>query len=108
MLLSAEGHDALDNLQQKTKEALAERGASEAIVVRSPSLNRKKTDDDAHNVSARYLKSLSNSRLVREGPVGQRERVKACQSAMNSTKGGRRGKSPQMAMRASSPAHVVP
>jgi hypothetical protein len=77
ILLSAQGHDALDNLQQKTKEALTERGFDTAIVVRSPSPRRTPTEDDAPAVSAHYLKLLSESTIVREGPVGQRERVHA-------------------------------
>jgi hypothetical protein len=77
ILLSAQGHDALDNLQEKTKEALTARGFDKAIVVRSPSPRRTPTEDDAPAVSARYLKLLSESKIVREGPVGQRERVHA-------------------------------
>jgi hypothetical protein len=78
ILLSSQGHDALDNLQKETKKALAERGIDDAIVVRSPSFSRKgKTEEDAPVVSARYLARLSHSRMVLEGPEGQRERVRA-------------------------------
>jgi hypothetical protein len=78
ILLSSQGHDALDNLQRETKKALAERGIGDAIVVRSPSLSRKKkTQDDAPIVSARYLEQLSQSSMVSEAPQGQRERVAA-------------------------------
>lgn len=77
LLISSQGHDALDNLQRETKKALAENGIDHAIVVRSPSARRVQTDDDAPIVAARFLESLSKSVMVREGPAGQRERVAA-------------------------------
>lgn len=78
ILLSSQGHDALDNLQNGTKDALAERGIDDAIIVRSPSFSRKKkTQDDAPVVSSRYLTRLSQSRMVAEAPQGQRGRVTA-------------------------------
>lgn len=78
ILLSSQGHDALDNLQSGTKDALAERGIDDAIIVRSPSFSRKKkTQDDAPIVSSRYLGRLSQSRMVAQAPQGQRDRVTA-------------------------------
>jgi AAA domain len=77
ILISSQGHDALDNLQRETKKALVEKGIDHAIVVRSPSARKAKTEDDAPIVSARFLERLSKSRMVLEGPAGQRERVAA-------------------------------
>lgn len=77
ILISSQGHDALDNLQRETKKALAEKGIEHAIVVRSPAPRRAPTEDDAPIVSAHFLEVLSKSSMVLEGPEGQRERVAA-------------------------------
>ncbi|WP_445487878.1 DEAD/DEAH box helicase [Rhodopseudomonas sp. RCAM05734] len=78
VLLSSQGHDALDNLQREVKKALVTQGIDSVILVRSPSLGRKKkTPDDAPIVAAKYLELLSHSRMVSEAPQGQRERVGA-------------------------------
>lgn len=99
ILLSSQGHDALDNLQKKTKDALVERGIDDAIIVRSAPLGRKKkTPDDAPIVSARYLERLSRSRMVSDAPQGQRERVAALvahnRQAVGAPGRGRKGSSP--------------
>lgn len=81
MLLSAQGHDALDNLQDKVKEALSVHDAHDVIVVRSSSLRRAKTEDDVQRVAAKYLRALAGSKMVGENISGEREQIKRLSAA---------------------------
>jgi len=81
ILLSAQGHDALDNLQEKVKEVLADHDAHDVIVVRSSSLRRAKTEDDVQHVAAKYLRALARSQMVSENISGEREQIKRLAAA---------------------------
>lgn len=65
MLISAQGHDALDNLQENIRVMLEENSMDDVIVVRSVSSDRRPTnDEDVHQASLDYLNRLSESRLA--------------------------------------------
>lgn len=82
MLLSAQGHDALDNLQEKIREILTVSGLEDVIVVRSTTSDRRPTSDaEVHRASLDYLERLSESALVRDAPLAIRERVHALRDA---------------------------
>jgi len=82
MLVSAQGHDALDNLQQKMKEALAEAELTDVLVVRSTTNDQRPTsDEEVHRAGLDYLDRLSRSALARDAPAPIRERVKALKEA---------------------------
>ena len=78
MLLSAQGHDALDNLQEKLKETLSANGIDDVIIVRSTTSDRRATtDEEVHVAGLGYLKQLSDSVLIKDAPAPIRDRVKA-------------------------------
>jgi hypothetical protein len=78
MLLSAQGHDALDNLQEKVKATLSENGMDDVIVVRSTTPDRRTTtDEEVHLTGLGYLKELSTSALIEDAPGSIRDRVRA-------------------------------
>lgn len=82
MLVSAQGHDALDHLQQKIKEALAEAELTDVLVVRSTTNDQRPTsDEEVHRAGLEYLERLSRSTLARDAPAPLRERVTALKEA---------------------------
>lgn len=82
MLLTAQGHDALDNLQREVNKTLAEHGLSDLILVRSMTPDSRPTgDEEVHRASLGYLDALASSALVRDAPPILGERVRALISA---------------------------
>ncbi|MRI57328.1 DNA helicase [Methylobacterium sp. DB1607] len=69
MLVSAQGHDALDHLQTKIKDGLAAAELSDVLVVRSTTSDRRTTsDEDVQRISVDYLSRISSSTLARNAP----------------------------------------
>ena len=82
MFLCAQGHDALDNLQEKLTKELTESGLSDVIVVRSTTPERRQTsDEEVHLTGLSYLDELSRCRMIGDAPVALRQRVAVLQSA---------------------------
>jgi hypothetical protein len=78
LLLTAQGHDALDHLQKQVKATLEKNGLDDVIIVRSTASDRRPTsDEDVHRAGLDYLKLLSESPLTRDAPVSIRERIHA-------------------------------
>lgn len=78
LLLTAQGHDALDHLQDEVKKTLEQSGLNDIIMVRSSAPHRKATsDEDLHKIGSEYLTLLSESALARDAPLSMRERVQA-------------------------------
>ncbi len=76
MLVTAQGHDALDNLQQKIKETLGEAKLSDVLVVRSTTSDQRPTsDEEVHRIGLEYLSRLSRSALARDAPLPIQSRV---------------------------------
>lgn len=89
ILLTAQGHDALNHLQAKTKEALAENGMDGVIVVRSMTPDRQETsDEEVNRISGEYLDRVVGGPLFRDAPLPIRERI---QSLRRAAKGKWRG-----------------
>lgn len=81
MLISAQGHDALDHLQTEIKKALASAGLDQVLLVRSKGSDARPTsDDDVGAVARRMVDQLIGSELVRSAPDGLRARVEAHRS----------------------------
>lgn len=77
VLLTAQGHDALDHLQGELKSALNANGLENLIVVRSAAADRRpKSDEDIHRTGLAYLTQLAESRLVNAAPGSLRERIR--------------------------------
>lgn len=82
MLISAQGHDALDHLQQKVKEALEKNGLGDVIVVRSNMPDRRAgSEEEVNKAALEYLKLLAESEMAREAPPPLRDRVKRFRDA---------------------------
>ncbi len=77
MLVSAQGHDALDNLQKKIKETLDESGLSDVLIVRSATSSERRptSDEDMSLAGLDYLDRLSRSALARDAPGPTRARI---------------------------------
>lgn len=76
MLITAQGHDALDNLQKKIIETLKQAGQDDILVVRSTTSERRpKTGEEVHQTGLDYLERLSQSALVRTAPEPLRARI---------------------------------
>jgi hypothetical protein len=77
MLVSAQGHDALDNLQEKIKETLGRSGLTDVLIVRSAtsSERRSTSDEDMNRAGLDYLDRLSRSTLARDAPAPTRARI---------------------------------
>ncbi len=85
ILLTAQGHDALDNLQIQVKDAFRRSGLEDAIVVRSSTAdNRASTDEEVHRAANRYLKQISSSKLMASAPPPLRDRVISLKNAASS------------------------
>jgi hypothetical protein len=90
MLISAQGHDALDNLQEKIAETLSKAGLADLLVVRSTTSERRPTsEEEVHRAGLAYLERLSRSALARDAPAPTRSRIsvlKAAASRLESAK----------------------
>ncbi|KVU25144.1 DNA helicase [Burkholderia ubonensis] len=76
MLISAQGHDALDNLQDKIRDTLRKAGQDDVLVVRSTASERRPTSgEEVHRTGLDYLERLSQSALARTAPEPLRARV---------------------------------
>lgn len=82
MLISAQGHDALDHLQEKISEALRAAELNDVIVVRSTTPDRRiSSDEEVHLLGTEYLQGLLNSPLMETAPSPLRLRVEALHKA---------------------------
>jgi hypothetical protein len=82
ILLTAQGHDALDHLQEKVKEVFASNDMKDLIVVRSVASERRPTtDEDVHRSGLEHLQRLAESRLTQEAPLSIRDRVRGVAEA---------------------------
>jgi hypothetical protein len=99
LLVSAQGHDALDHLQSKITEALEKGGLDDVIVVRTTTPDRRPTsEEEVQLIGLGYLQNLAESEAIAQAPQGLRERVtalKAVSQALKATKnaGGREERS---------------
>lgn len=76
LLVTAQGHDALDHLQDEIREVLHTNGLDDVIMVRSSAPERRMTsDEDLHTIAVEYLDSLSQSALTLAAPPPLRDRV---------------------------------
>lgn len=76
MLISAQGHDALDNLQEKVKETLAKAKLDDVLVIRSTTPEKRTTsDEEVHRAGLEYLERLADSRIMGDLPLSIRTRV---------------------------------
>lgn len=77
LLISAQGHDALDHLQGELKTTLEANGLGDLIVVRSAASERRPaSDEDVHRTGLEYLTQLAQSRLTEAAPATLRERIR--------------------------------
>ena len=77
MLVTAQGHDALDHLKSKIQEALAQARIDGLMVVRSTTPERRKsTPDETSPVAVDLLQRLSNSKAMDMVPPAFSERVR--------------------------------
>lgn len=82
ILVSAQGHDALDNLQHEIIAALAKAGQHDQILVRSSSSQRRPANSaEVQHQSAAFLERLSTSTLAANAPASLRRRVTELASA---------------------------
>lgn len=87
LLVSAQGHDALDHLQTKITEALAASGLGEIIVVRTTTPDRRPTfDEEVHLIGLGYLQSLTNCDAFERAPRGLRDRIVALSAVSDALK----------------------
>lgn len=77
LLVTAQGHDALDHLQGELKKTLDANGLGDLIVVRSAASERRPaSDEDVHRTGLEYLTELAQSRLTEAAPATLRERIR--------------------------------
>lgn len=82
LLITAQGHDALDHLQDEVRKTLQENRLDDVILVRSSAPDRRLTsDEDLHKISVGYLEALSLSPLTAAAPAPLRDRVHALAAA---------------------------
>jgi hypothetical protein len=74
MLVTAQGHDALDHLQEKMQETLAA-AKLDLIVARSSTSDRKARAADVQKTGQTMLRLLSESRLAQQLPISARDRI---------------------------------
>lgn len=76
VLISAQGHDALDGLQKKVKETLAAAAMDDVLIVRSTTSERRTTsEEEVHRTALDYLNRLSESSLAKSAPVSISGRI---------------------------------
>lgn len=82
LLVTAQGHDALDHLQSAIRNTLRSEGQDDVIVVRSTTPERRSTsDEDLQRTGGEYLGLLSESALARDAPPVLRDRINALAAA---------------------------
>jgi hypothetical protein len=87
LLVSAQGHDALDHLQLKITEALHKGGLDDVIVVRTTTPDRRATsDEEVQLIGLGYLQKLAESDAIALAPQGLRERVAALKAVSQALK----------------------
>lgn len=74
MLVTAQGHDALDHLQEKLQETL-DNANLDVIVARSSVPDRDAGDADVLKTAQKILRILSESRMAQSLPASARDRV---------------------------------
>jgi AAA domain len=74
ILVTAQGHDALDHLQEKIQETL-DKAKLDLIVARSSVPDRGAGDADVQKTAQRVLRVLSESRMAQGLPTSARDRV---------------------------------
>ncbi|KAB2799993.1 DNA helicase [Brucella anthropi] len=74
MLVTAQGHDALDHLQDKVQETI-EKAKLDLIVARSSVPDRNAGDADVQKTAQQVLRVLSESRMAQGLPVSARDKV---------------------------------
>lgn len=74
VLVTAQGHDALDHLQEKIEETVKS-AKLDVIVARSSTPDRASGDTDVHKTGQDLLRLLSESRLAQQLPVSIRDRI---------------------------------
>ncbi|MCF1449904.1 DNA helicase [Agrobacterium vitis] len=78
LLISAQGHDALDHLQSKVQETLDAEGIRDLLVVRSTTTSEKRgpvTKEDVHAMSGDILRRLKKSSLRQNLPISMQSRI---------------------------------
>lgn len=82
ILISAQGHDALDHLQDKVKRTLRDNGMEDVIVVRTNTPERRATnEEEVQKATVDYLDSVSNSEVFRQAPIDVQERIRRYRDA---------------------------
>jgi hypothetical protein len=83
ILVCAQGHDALDGLQKKLRQALDDNDLGDVIIVRSASNNERAStsNEDVHRTGLEYLENLATSAMTRDAPKALRDRVHALRQA---------------------------
>jgi hypothetical protein len=74
LLVTAQGHDALDHLQEKIEETITETKL-DVIIARSTTPDRASGDADVQKTGQNLLRLLSESRLAQHLPVSIRDRI---------------------------------
>jgi hypothetical protein len=74
VLLSAQGHDALEHLRTEVKKALAAAGLGDLLVVRSAT-DERPSEDGADVAAGSYLEAFAKSELARQVPSTLRRRL---------------------------------
>lgn len=78
MLVSSQGHDALDNLQRALNEALCAAKTQDLVIVRStPPESHPAGAQDVQRRAAQYLLDLNGSPLASNAPPPLKERIAA-------------------------------
>jgi len=76
LLVTAQGHDALDALQVKINDALDEHELRNTIIVRTTTPeDRPTSDDEAHVAVLSHLRGLASSKLAKNAPSSLRSRI---------------------------------
>lgn len=92
LLVSAQGHDALDNLQTKIKETFAKAGMNDVLLVRSTTPEERPTsDEEIHRTGADFVKRLAGSTLAKDAPPQIKSRITALNEAADRLSVAREG-----------------
>jgi hypothetical protein len=82
ILISAQGHDALENLQEQIAKTLVTAGLTDLIVVRSTTPERRMTNDqEVHRLVQRHLAGMASSPLTLSSPAVLRQKIAALAEA---------------------------